>query len=194
MSRITVLLGIILLAAGPAVLAQDSGRRYQVEIVVFEQTPATSEMLVRPEAPVESDEGDPAVVLPTEPSPPAQMPEWLEGPAASTELEGIVRKLASGGYRVLWHQAWTQPANRRGNEEPIPLAILAAVGRGNAQPELAGEVTLSAGTYLHLALDLQLRAGPGTVYELDQQRRVKIGEMHYFDHPRLGAIALVTLP
>ncbi|MEJ2516010.1 MAG: CsiV family protein [Gammaproteobacteria bacterium] len=198
MNRFAACLGMLLLATAPAVLAQDTGRRYQVEIVIFEQSPPTSELLVRPEAPAAGSEADVSEPVLTEPAPTPEprtsLPEWLEGPAVSPEMEGVVRKLASGGYPVLWHQAWTQPANRLGSEQPVPLALLAAVGQGEARPGLSGEVTLSAGTYLHLGLDLEFLAGPGTTYELSQQRRVKIGEMHYFDHPRLGAIALVTLP
>jgi len=52
----------------------------------------------------------------------------------------------------------------------------------------------SAGAYLHLGLELTLPAEETGTYTLSQRRRVKINELHYFDHPRLGAVTLVTVP
>ena len=37
-------------------------------------------------------------------------------------------------------------------------------------------------------------AGETGTYTLSQRRRVKINELHYFDHPRIGVITLVTVP
>ena len=44
-----------------------------------------------------------------------------------------------------------------------------------------------------LALSVQaLAAPPGTVFMLNESRRVKRFERNYFDHPAFGVIALVT--
>ncbi len=62
--------------------------------------------------------------------------------------------------------------------------------------------------YLHLRLDLKLQPdqtqSPSSAasipyiletemprFELTQQRRMRSNEIHYFDHPRLGALAVI---
>lgn len=68
---------------------------------------------------------------------------------------------------------------------------------------------LSRSRFLHLALDLRYSpqgaapAGPlfsifgreaesAPLYRLAQSRRVRSGELNYFDHPRFGAIVMLT--
>jgi len=72
-----------------------------------------------------------------------------------------------------------------------------------------GNLTLTRGRYLHLSLDLLYQRQPNTPqlfsflgfgntgnapehYRLQQQRRLKRGELHYFDHPKFGVLAVVT--
>jgi hypothetical protein len=70
---------------------------------------------------------------------------------------------------------------------------------------IEGNVRLILERYLHLDVNLLLMSsrgtggavysdGPGSVpvYELREQRRIRSGELHYFDHPRFGMIARVT--
>lgn len=70
---------------------------------------------------------------------------------------------------------------------------------------LEGLVRLSRGRFLNLGVDLRLRqpgepprgffnrqAAPDRIYRLQQARRVRSGELQYFDHPRFGAIVLIT--
>ncbi len=78
-------------------------------------------------------------------------------------------------------------------------------------PRFSGTIKLAAGRYLHVALDLLLRGvaqTPESVdaagnlvenphyviqgYRLNETRRVRIGEVHYFDHPAFGALVLVA--
>lgn len=72
---------------------------------------------------------------------------------------------------------------------------------------IEGTITVSAGKYLHLDLDLlyfvrsQQPRGPLAlfasnddlldVYRLRQHRRVRSNEVHYFDHPMFGAMVVV---
>ena len=37
-----------------------------------------------------------------------------------------------------------------------------------------------------------LSAAPGTVFNLNESRRIKFFERNYYDHPAFGVIALVT--
>jgi hypothetical protein len=78
-------------------------------------------------------------------------------------------------------------------------------------PRFSGTIKLAAGRYLHVALDVLLRdiaqsnesvdaegnlvEYPRNViqgYRLNETRRVRIGEVHYFDHPAIGALVLVA--
>ena len=78
---------------------------------------------------------------------------------------------------------------------------------GNNNPDRAyvnGLARVAVERYLHLDLDLRLHlpasATQATSPEeygvpeirLRQQRRMRSKELHYFDHPRFGVIALIT--
>ena len=110
-------------------------------------------------------------------------------------------------YRVLTYGAWTQPGFDRQQARPVDLATLARVARLAAEgvrfgaaeelsPADGGEpftasASLWLGRYLHLEIESETRTerGPG---RLSESRRMRSGELHYFDSPRIGAIALVT--
>jgi hypothetical protein len=60
-------------------------------------------------------------------------------------------------------------------------------------------VTLIRERYLHLDVDLLLLranyadgADSGPAFQLREKRRMRSREVHYFDHPRFGMIAVVT--
>lgn len=72
-----------------------------------------------------------------------------------------------------------------------------------------GTLSLTRGRYLHMSLDLLYQRQPNApqlfsffgfsnagnspeIYRLTQTRRLKRGEIHYFDHPKFGVIAVVT--
>ena len=81
---------------------------------------------------------------------------------------------------------------------------------------LEGTVTVALERYLHLSVDLVFRpdatqpdmqsgdvfrdpqsagaepAGPTSVFRMVETRRMRSGERHYFDHPRIGVITLIT--
>ncbi len=114
------------------------------------------------------------------------------------------------------HVAWRQPVRGRGNAEAVYLSggpelappAGAASGPGSV-PQIEGTLRVGVARYLHLDLDLLLRkpATPesGTAgragtsperglktYRLDEVRRARSGELHYFDHPQFGALVLIT--
>lgn len=194
-----------LLCAFPVLLhAQEEPRLFQVEVVIFEQPGGGSDEL--PPLPPDEDpmqrylmrwEADDADA----PEPAAErpgaadeegLPEHVHRAVIDHELDGIARRLNTGGYRLLWHQAWVQPAVSRTDGAALPLPTLAALGGGPADGLLEGSLALASARFLHLALDLSLPAPGGASYRLEQWRRVRSGETHYFDHPRLGVIAHVT--
>jgi hypothetical protein len=68
-------------------------------------------------------------------------------------------------------------------------------------PGLTGNVFLERGQFLHLGMTLSyavpnppaaLQALPGTVFTINESRRVKFYESTYFDHPAFGVIAMVA--
>ena len=108
------------------------------------------------------------------------------------ELEAVAARLNREGYTLLWHQAWVQPpAQAPRDGDGVPLAVLAAFGQGPVTPELSGRLSFSQRRFLHLGLQLELHSPAGLTARLEQQRRIRPGAEHYFDHPHIGVIVLV---
>lgn len=117
------------------------------------------------------------------------------------KLDAIESSLArSRSYEVLGHIGWTQTAVPRGSGLAASLSQL-----GLASSALAGSVAVEHGRYLYLRLNLSYTpADPpaalvGTTaptehvtFTLNQVRRVRNFERHYFDHPAFGVIAMVA--
>jgi hypothetical protein len=110
------------------------------------------------------------------------------------ELEARLR--ASGTYVPVAHVAWSQTASSWGTRAGFSMQRL-----GISVPGLSGTVFLEHGQFLHVGMSLTyampnppagLGAAPGTVFTINESRRVKFYERNYFDHPAFGVIALVT--
>jgi len=104
---------------------------------------------------------------------------------ALNDVAGALQR--SGAYQVLAHRLWRQGAYDR--REAVPYLLHTDSASGSNQ--LDGSITLIRERYLHLAVDLGL-GSQGARYRLDETRRIRSGELHYFDSPRLGVIARVT--
>lgn len=189
------------LAAGAAA-AQSGAPLYQVEVVIFSQPAGTTaerppSMPAEPrteqtdsgpgrerdpeEAPETGAGADVAPMLP-------RLPESLSGPAMPLDLAAVAARLNRGGYHLLWHQGWVQAPFQ---SAAFDLATLAALGQGPAVPGLAGTISLTAGRFLHLGVEIELQSGAGLAAELRQRHRLKPGVEHYFDGPHIGLIAVV---
>ena len=178
------------LLAGP-LQAQDDDFRVALEMLVFlqldpedstEELMQTSPDLPSPEvypAPLELPDSGPVT-----PEPPAGM---LALTRAQFALDGIWTSMRrSAGYRPLAHFAWAMPAEWSGEPIPLRLSTLAA-----APLPFSGLASLEEERFVHLALDLRMPAveeGSGE-YRIRERRRLLLGEVHYFDHPRFGVIA-----
>jgi hypothetical protein len=118
-------------------------------------------------------------------------------PAAQFQLNDIAGKLQNtANYQPIAHFAWQQTASSWGSRAGFTIAKLA----GNV-PGLTGTIYLERGAYLHLGMALNyqtsnpppgLSAPAGTVFNLNESRRIKFYERNYYDHPAFGVIALVT--
>lgn len=203
--RLGVVLGACLALlpwAGPG--AQEV-THYQVEVLVFLQpaglsaelppAPSPAETLAaeagsRLDVPPDPGEIPAATVTSPEPAGPAtELPAGFSQAREPLALTAAAEALRRRGYQPLWHQAWVQPP---GDRDGVLLPLLAALGQGNAAPGLAGALSLTRGRFLHLGLELEWQPGPELEAVMSQRRRIRSGEEHYFDHPRLGALALVT--
>jgi len=179
--RITILLlfGFGLLGTLPARAAPaEKESTYEIEIVVFEnRLPELigDEMLTRDtEARVKK--------LETAVTPEAAVSEPYLHPTISNLLD------QDGHYRVLAHQHWQQTIDAKSVAKPVRVVA--------ANPaELEGTIRFFMSRHLHLDVNLLFRdvaAGSGNVvYRLNEQRKLKSQETHYFDHPRLGVLVRV---
>lgn len=170
--------GILLLAGLLLSLPAQAQQWYQVELVVFEQlNPATDEQW--------------PVMPPRDPA--AATPQTANGkiqPASRESLAGVAERLRnSASYRVLSYQSWQQSALSK--NASLPVAI--------DGERISGHVRVYKASYLHSELDLWLQDGnqrsssgddfQGPRYpNLKESRRLRSKELHYFDHPRFGAI------
>ncbi len=115
--------------------------------------------------------------------------------------------------RPIIHTRWRQPVPPR--SEPMPLYLSAAVNESAPLTErgfakLEGFVSVTVGRYLHvaptlwyhadtlgmqpIALPASAHAIPGTgdgYMALKESRRMRSGELHYIDHPKIGVLVRI---
>jgi len=158
----------LLLLASMVALPQQASNRYTVEIVVFRNGGQTGALAETAAGAVGGDDVEPVAI-------------------ATRRLGGAASRLrAAAGYRVLAHAAWTQAPTAFNSRRGVSATRLGMAGAG-----ISGKVILERGQYLHLGVDLTIDDG-GRRYRITEVRRVKPDETHYFDHPAVGVIALVT--
>jgi hypothetical protein len=112
-------------------------------------------------------------------------------PAGEGGPSAIVQALEKDArYRVLVHQHWTQTAEAKSATRPVRIH--------DAAQKLDGVFRFYLSRFLHVEMNLVLQddapANPGEapVYRLQEHRRVRTQELHYFDHPKFGALVRVT--
>ncbi|MEN7343732.1 MAG: CsiV family protein [Pseudomonadota bacterium] len=114
-------------------------------------------------------------------------------PAETYRLADQYQRLrGSRDYRPIVHTAWRQPVLSQEDETTFQLSSVAA----NTPTSLGGDVSVYVSRFLHLTLDLELakdRSGTeSVVYTLNERRKMRSAELHFFDHPRFGALALIS--
>ncbi|UCE76837.1 MAG: hypothetical protein JSU62_01010 [Gammaproteobacteria bacterium] len=129
---------------------------------------------------------------------------WLSKPyRLGAHYEALRR---SAQYRPLAHFAWRQPLLDRDQAAALQLP---ATGAQPGGAYVDGSARVAVERYLHLYLDLRLHGAvprapvvyqpdadpePHAVpeFRLKEKRRMRSKELHYFDNPRFGALALIT--
>lgn len=120
-----------------------------------------------------------------------------ENPPADSALSVAAAALEkSGRHHVLAHLRWRQTAEAKSVSKPVNI--------GNTAGGLDGSLRFYLSRFLIVEMNLALSEmqGGGTfsgaaengtvVYRLNEPRRIKVSETHYFDHPKFGALVRVS--
>lgn len=142
---------------------------YTVEVVVFRNA------------------GDIGALTGTQAPPPATDDDVEATPVTAGRLSSAASKLRarSGEFRVLAHAAWTQAPTVFSTTRGVSAT---SVGLGNG---ISGKLFLKRGDYLHFGADLVIEDG-GKRFRINETRQIKPNQIHYFDQPAVGLLAIVT--
>lgn len=130
-------------------------------------------------------------------------------PSSRHKLGGVNKVLKlSSEYRPVYHVAWQQPELTKSRAKKVHIK--------NPEARINGTVNLRGGHLLHLDLDISYFIDlytesvtsfteegseevvmediimTGTYAQMKETRRIKLNELHYFDHPLFGVLMRVT--
>ncbi len=186
---------ILILLSAMSVSAQAPDEKaYLMEVVVFENLGPDS---------ADNEIFGQGIDLKLVENPPRERPETEEPELSYTStgtLDKIITALRnSDRFNLLTNLAWTQPAT---DKQDAPVVSI------NEPASLSGHVLFFAKKLLFVELELgfnrPLTNITGTtvpysspyyqtpVYVIDETRRLKLNEIHYFDHPRFGVLVKVS--
>jgi hypothetical protein len=163
-ARRLALAAILAAVALPALPQSSPG--YSIEIVVFRNG------------------GDAGAMAAGEPRPVITGDDVAPVPAQSRKLGGAAGRLTRNGLQVIGQASWKQDPTAWNSRRGVSTQRLGL-------PGVTGKVFFERGQYLHLGVDIVVEDG-GKRYRLNEVRRVKADEIHYFDHPAVGVLAVVT--
>lgn len=211
--------GLLLTSLSSSAQALDEARWYDVELIIFthNSTGAGSteqwsddpgspdlEGALRLSSPAASQVETPIVAeeigLPTTRYTPLPENAWR----LTNELRRL--KKTHGRVMPLIHRAWRQQVRSRRNTPPLYLVSSDQIASETAVIE--GAVQVSVQRYLHLNFDLILREardisragdagayGQQSIYKnyrITNHRKMRSGELHFIDHPKVGVLILVS--
>lgn len=127
--------------------------------------------------------------------------EYRRRSMTELRLSDQARRLdISGEFQILEHMAWQQHVPERSVPQPLYIQV---------GEELTGYLAVTLGRYLHTEATLWLtpsQAGPDPISlhnaaagspapnafaQLDESRRMRSAELHYFDHPLFGMLVRI---
>jgi len=171
---------------------------YHVELIVFEQLDTVTDEQWPQMERVSNTEISTATML----SPKMATP-LIQAAKNETLSEAASHLNQSTHYQVHYHKAWQQPIMQKGQEEAVSIHSDNEIIEGN--------IRLYKATYLHAKLDLWLKqnmmhvsswsdASPDGIDiselprnpNLKESRRIRSKKVHYFDHPKMGALLKLT--
>ena len=117
---------------------------------------------------------------------------WL--PEGIHELKTQARRIRNAqGLSIVWHGRWMQPVPSRSAAEPLMLNLPATPDH----ERVSGTLAVTLGRFLHFNAMLWLEApsngrdGLAPFMQLNEARTMRLGELHYLDHPRLGILVQI---
>lgn len=118
-------------------------------------------------------------------------------------LQQAANRLQNNSYRVIDHFSWIQDGRARGTE----ANVLVQFGEHfeNGFREVEGTIAFSVARFLHLKVNLwRFVSAPANYdsaetdihtpvffYKIQESRRLALGEVHYFDHPKFGVLVQI---
>lgn len=133
------------------------------------------------------------------------------------KLGGVYSELkASGNYRPVLHTAWAQPQHGQAGARYVHIRKSGDGAAPEASIKFDGVIRIRSAQFLHADVDLfyfvdalsesfiqanaagenssQIRANQiqASFAELRETRRMKLNELHYFDHPLFGLFMRVS--
>ncbi|HHJ15373.1 MAG TPA: hypothetical protein ENJ80_01610 [Gammaproteobacteria bacterium] len=194
-----------LLLCNTAGAAETATREFEIELVVFQNLINNDGGEIWPvdysewfADPYLDEEQDPAAAEAAKPGSITAI-DWL--PESAYRLVAERNALGrSSQYRPLAYFAWRQSVLDRNQAQPVDLSSETHKKNG---AYVDGTVRVAVERYLHLYLDLKLHIPINNEqlelmeydipeFRLAEHRRMRSKEIHYFDHPRFGVIALIT--
>ena len=175
----------------------DTARKFEIELLVFQNLVANDGGEIWPidysewfEEDADEKAGNDAE---------AMQVDWLPETAwrLTAERNALGR---SSRYRPIAYFAWRQTVLDRNRALAIELP---ATHDNRGETFVDGSVRVAVERYLHLYLNLQLHTPVDNKqpelleydipeFRLNEHRRMRSKEIHYFDNPRFGVIALIT--
>ena len=188
---------VILLSTIVSVAAQtEESKKYLIEVVVFENSgPDTSDHEVW-----NSDRDIEIEIEKPKASTKIMSDETIISHVKSDSLNKYTSELRkSGRYNVLTHVSWLQPATRKSTAPLVPIdknSILHGHLRFYSKQLLFLELELRFNRSISGNTETTVPSSPtyyhATNYKIKQTRRIKINDIHYFDHPYFGALVKVS--
>ncbi|WP_428604972.1 peptidoglycan binding protein CsiV [Sedimenticola sp.] len=190
------------------VQAAEEAPWYDVELILFKQGDPTADLSENwPEDPGSPDWSNAVSLNPTPAEEP--LPPYTLLPQSSWRLNAEFNALrrSRGELEPLFHQAWRQQVASNTAADAIYLGPDLHHRDDTPPAPFEGLIKINVNRYLHVALDLLLRGAnsnlppaPFDAFSSPTQgsirfqgtRRMRSGELHYIDHPKMGALILIS--
>lgn len=191
--------------------AADEPSWYEIELILFKQDSGSGGSEQWPDDPGSPDWEGMVSLAPETTDSTGQPRPYAVLPRADWQLRALYNALRrSNDIDPLFHQAWRQPVvSSAAAAHPVYLGPrFNRVVDTSPTPPFEGTVRISVNRYFHVNLDLLLmganRAATATEpsplansptrgsIRFTASRRMRSGELHYIDHPRVGALILIS--
>lgn len=181
---------------------------YVAELIIFEHT-ATSAWLEEswPMQPARLDSSEKDITLSS-----VMGNGWQQLGEGQWQMRDVLRRLsAAGSYRPLVQAAWQLPTQGRDEANTLTLPE----GMSSSGLPVQARIKIYKQKFEHVELEVQVekrlppalreafmkhnrlsadQLGDSWRFRLQESRKIKPGELQYFDHPLFGVILLITQP